>query len=218
VPVRLSDLFSKKDTQDAGSATPQKPAPREEPGANKAARAALLWKQGAKLMAKRKYPQAVASLREAFELEPSRLEGRLNFGAALYMAHHYDEALTHLNYVLAFEPQNAMALLNLAACLDAMGRLDESITTLERLVADRPTWRDAHYNLAVAYYKNRRYEEAETALKTELKINPQHEAARTLLNKVYLMPKSRQPLDTSETLPEPDAPAPASDSAPDTTL
>lgn len=162
-----------------------------ESEAQSGARAGLLWKQGARLMARRKYPQAIEALRAAFALEPSRLEGRLNLGAALYMTREYDEALTHLHYVLAFEPQNAMGLLNLAACLDALGRMDESIAALEKLVIDRPTWRDAHYNLGVAYFKRRDYEGAEAALKAELQLNPQHEAARTLLNKIYLLPRRK---------------------------
>lgn len=150
------------------------------------ARAALLWKQGSRMMERKKYDRALASMREALELEPSRLDGRLNIGAALYMSGEHEEAITHLKYVLAFEPQNTVALLNLAACYDALGRMDESIASLEKLVADRPQWRDAHYNLAVAYYKQNLYEKAIDALRTELRLNPQHEAARTLLNKISL--------------------------------
>ena len=179
--MRLSDLFSKKDDEPVA----------DEPLAQKEARADLLWKQGVRLMERRKYPQAVESLRDAMQLEPSRLEGRLNLGAALYMTQGYEEAITHLRYVLAFEPQNAMALLNLAACYDALGRMDESIEALESLIEDRPTWRDAHYNLAVAYYKRRLFDKAEAALKAELKLNPEHETARTLLNKIYILPHSQ---------------------------
>jgi tetratricopeptide (TPR) repeat protein len=88
--------------------------------------------------------------------------------------------------VLAFEPQNTMALLNLSACYDGLGQLDNSIATLEKLIADRPQWKDAHYNLAVAYYKKKKYQSAMRALKSELQINPDHEAARVLLNKISL--------------------------------
>jgi tetratricopeptide (TPR) repeat protein len=109
-------------------------------------------------------------------------------GAALYLTGQYDEAVTHLKYVLAFDPQNTPALLNLAASYDALGRMDESIETLEKLVADRPQWGDAHYNLAIAYFKRELYDKAMEALKAELQLNPHHEAARTLLNKIYLMP------------------------------
>jgi tetratricopeptide (TPR) repeat protein len=79
-----------------------------------------------------------------------------------------------------------MALLNLAACYDALGDLDNSVTVLEQLVQERPQWKDAHYNLAVAYVKQEKYDEAMEALKTELKLNPKHEMARTLLNKLHL--------------------------------
>jgi tetratricopeptide (TPR) repeat protein len=104
----------------------------------------------------------------------------------LYLVGKLDEAVTHLRYVLAFEPKNTMALLNLAACYDGLGKMDESIETLETVVADRPQWKDAHYNLAVAYFKQKRYDQAIDALKAELELNPQHEAARALLNKIAL--------------------------------
>lgn len=150
------------------------------------ARADLLWQQGSRFLERRKFERAIESMRQAMEIEPSRLDGRLNLGAALYLSGQLEEAITHLKYVLAFEPQNTMALLNLSACYDGLGELDASIETLEKIVADRPEWKDAHYNLAVAYYKKKRFQSAVKALKAELKLNPDHEAARTLLHKVSL--------------------------------
>jgi tetratricopeptide (TPR) repeat protein len=102
-----------------------------------------------------------------------------------------EEAVQHFKYVLAFDPQNTMALLNLAACYDASGDLEQSIATLETLVTERPQWKDAHYNLAIAYFKREHYEKAAEALYAELKLNPGHELARTLLNKIHLrLPQS----------------------------
>ena len=166
----------------------QWPFARRQPKDSQTFRAELLWKQGQRLLERRRYDRAIEAMRMALELEPSRFDGRLNLGAALFLTHQYEEAITHLNYVLAFEPQNTTALINLAACYDALGRSDEAIATLEQLVADRPNWKDAHYNLAVAYFKRESYEKAMDALKAELRLNPQHEAARTLLNKLYLLP------------------------------
>lgn len=159
------------------------------PAANESAqRAADLWKQGAQLLEKRKVGLAIEAMEAAMELEPSRLEGRLNLGAALYLANRAEEAVSHLKYVLAFEEQNSMALLNLAACYDALGQVENSTATLETLVSARPTWKDAHYNLGVAYYKQERYEDAITALRHELALNGKNVAARELLNKIHLMP------------------------------
>ncbi len=152
-------------------------------------------------MERKRYDRAAEIMREAQELEPSRLDGRLNLGAALYMSGAAEEAIAHLRYVLAFDEQNTSALLNLAACYDAVGQSDAAIETLEKLVTNRPNWKDAHYNLAVAYYKRELYKKAMDALKAELRLNPQHEAARTLLNKIYLLPprklagEANQPLE-----------------------
>lgn len=154
---------------------------------SKAARGDRLWKEGSQLLERKRYVKAIEVMRQAQELEPSRLDGRLNLGAALYLIKEYSDAIGHLKYVLALEPQNTVALLNLAACYDALGQMEQSIEVLEQLVADRPQWKDAHYNLAVAYYKIKLYDKAEEALKAELRINPGHDAARTLLNKIYLM-------------------------------
>ena len=151
---------------------------------SRAARAALLWKQGSKLLQLGKTARAIVAMRDAYELEPSRIDGRLNLGAALFLTGEAEEALSHLRYVLAFEPQNTMALLNLAACFDALNRLDESVETLEHLVADRPQWKDAHYNLAVAYYKKRDFQNAERAARAEIEINPENQMALALLDKL----------------------------------
>lgn len=164
-------------------------------------RAELLWKAGSTYLRRKQYLKAIASLSEAHDLEPSRLEGRLNLGAALYLAQRPGEALEHLKYVLAFDPQNTIALLNLAATYDALGQIDNSIATLEQLVKDRPTWADANYNLAVAYLKQERLDDATLALRRELTLNPKHDAARTLLNEVHLKPR-RKPKPEIEPAPE----------------
>lgn len=161
--------------------------------AAKIARAQLLWKQGTRFLERRRPEKAIQSFQEAYAIEPSRLEGRLNLGAALYLAKRPDEALPHLKYVLAIEPHNTIALLNLAATYDALGEIDDSIATLEKLVAGRPNWADANYNLAVAYMKQDRGEEAMAALRRELTINPKHDAARTLLNELHLKIPRKKP-------------------------
>jgi tetratricopeptide (TPR) repeat protein len=155
---------------------------------NESARADLLWKNGARLLARKKNQRAVEVMRQALELEPTRLEGRLNLGAALFLTGQHEEAIGHFRYVLAFDPQSTMALLNLAASLDALGRLEESVETLQLLVERRPAWRDAHYNLGVGLYKLKKYPAAEDALRAELQLNPEHELARELLNTIYRLP------------------------------
>lgn len=171
-------------------AAPEEKAAREEAmhAGNDAARADLLWKNGARLLERKKPERAVEAMRQAFALEPSRLEGRLNLGAALFLTGEHEEAIGHFHYVLAFDPHSTMALLNLAASLDAVGRLEESVDTLQLLVDRRPTWRDAHYNLGVGLYKLKKYTEAQDALRAELKLNPEHGLARELLNTIYRLP------------------------------
>lgn len=171
-------------------AAPKEKAAREAAmrAGNEAARADLLWKNGARLLERKKPERAVEVMRQALALEPSRLEGRLNLGAALFLSGGYEEAVGHFRYVLAFDPQSTMALLNLAASLDALGRLEESVETLQLLVDRRPTWRDAHYNLGVGLYKLKNYTAAQDALRAELKLNPEHQLARDLLNTIYRLP------------------------------
>ena len=179
--------FNKKeaDSAQAPSAPAEAQADARFSAAN-IARAQLLWKQGTRYLERRRPEKAVESFEQAYALEPSRLEGRLNLGAALYLAKRPQEALPHLKYVLAIEPHNTVALLNLAATYDALGYIDDSIQTLEKLVAGRPNWADANYNLAVAYMKQDRADEAAQALRRELVLNPKHDAARTLLNELHL--------------------------------
>jgi tetratricopeptide (TPR) repeat protein len=184
--------FGKKET----------PAPAEEgqtPGTS--VRAEMLWKAGSRYLGRKQYEKALASLQEAYELQPSRLEGRLNLGAVLYLLGRPEEAVPHLKYVLAFDPQNTVALLNLAAAYDAVGELDLSVESLEKLVGDRPNWADANYNLAVAYLKQDRLEDATLALRRELTLNPKHDAARTLLNEVHLKPRRKKAEPTPEGTP-----------------
>lgn len=158
----------------------------DKAGAAKIERAQQLWERGTRHLERRRPEKAVECFEEAYAIEPSRLEGRLNLGAALYLVKRPAEALGHLKYVLAIEPHNTIALLNLAATYDALGDIENSIATLEKLVAGRPNWADANYNLAVAYMKQERVEEATAALRRELTLNPKHDAARTLLNELHL--------------------------------
>ena len=143
-------------------------------------------KQGARALAKKKPQDALAPLEAALEKEPSSFEGRINLATAHYLTGQHEKAAPHLRYVLAIENTHPTALLNLAACLDAMGELDESIECLETLLESRPSWKDGHYNLAIAYLKRKDKDKAESALKRELELDPQHRAARDLLNKVYI--------------------------------
>lgn len=191
-------------------------------GPGSAVRADMLWRAGSKYLSRKQYDKAIASLEEAFTLQPSRLEGRLNLGAALYLVGRPEEAVGHLKYVLAFDPQNTVALLNLAAAYDALGELEKSVESLEKLVGDRPNWADANYNLAVAYLKQDRLEDATLALRRELTLNPKHEAARTLLNEVHLkprrkkappMPEAAPPENALEAAPEAEKPEPSADNS-----
>ncbi len=159
---------------------------KEDAGDAKIKRAQRLWSEGTRHLEKRRPEKALQCFERAFEIEPFRLEGRLNMGAALFLVKKPAEALGHLKYVLAIEPGNTVALLNLAATYDALGEIENSIQTLEKLVAGRPNWADANYNLAVAYMKCDRADEATAALRRELTINPKHDAARTLLNDLHL--------------------------------
>jgi tetratricopeptide (TPR) repeat protein len=168
----------------------QEPEDSSENAASK--EATRLWAKGSGHLERKNYKRAAAVMREALQLEPSRLEGRLNLGAALYLLGENEEAMTHFKYVLAFDPQNTMALLNLAASQDKSGDLDGSVRTLEALVENRPNWRDAHYNLGVALFKQKNYEKAAEALKAELRLNPEHILARDLLNEIHLMPPGRK--------------------------
>ena len=132
-------FFQRKKTDDeaTGSSSAQSSLaqlPSAE-GASAGERADLLWQQGSRLLERKRYVRAVQVMEQAFELEPSRLDGRLNLGAALYLAGRQAEAVPHLKYVLALEPQNTPALLNLAACYDALEMMDESIGVLSQPLA-----------------------------------------------------------------------------------
>lgn len=159
---------------------------RDDAEKTSAEKASRLWMKGSRLLARRQPTRAIEAMRAAMEIEPSRLDGRLNFGAALLMADRADEAIPHFRYVLAFDAQNTMALLNLAAAQDKIGDLNGSVQTLANLVEHRPTWKDAHYNLAVALMKQDEFDRASEALKAELRLNPEHALARDLLTDLNL--------------------------------
>jgi len=151
-----------------------------------AERAQELRKKGTKLLARKRFSEALEFLRQAAEIEPNNFEGRVNLGSACYLTGQYEEAIRHFRYVLGIDPYHPMALLNLAAALDAVGNLEESIRTLEQLRHARPKFPDVHYNLAIAYMKQEDYAKAEEMLRQELQLNPKNENARSLLNKLYL--------------------------------
>jgi rhomboid protease GluP len=73
---------------------------------------------------------------------------------------------------------------NLAICLLATGKTDQAGALLARILAAQPANAAAHANLGILLYQNGRTEEAIPHLKEAIRLDPNNQPARQLLEQL----------------------------------
>jgi tetratricopeptide (TPR) repeat protein len=112
---------------------------------------------------------AVARLREALEIRPDYLAGRVKLARTLLDTGHLDES-GPLFIALLDEPKaEPEALFGLGRIAAAHGKHEEAIQKFQRAIALFPDWGAAHYSLALSLRAIGRREEAQRALDSHAK-------------------------------------------------
>lgn len=129
--------------------------------------AALRLRIGTAHLQQGNYPQALAELLTAVELDPNSPIIHNNLALAYYVREKYVEAEHHLQTALELEPKYTDARNNLGRVYISLKKYDEAITELTATTQDLtyPSPEKAYSNLALAYYKKGDYAKAkETSL------------------------------------------------------
>jgi tetratricopeptide (TPR) repeat protein len=126
IPGEAGDLERK-------AALRSRPAVIHQPGDTKAT-ADL----GDMLMSRRKWDEAISTLREVIRLDPKDIASRLNLGMALWNAGKLDESAAELRETIRLVPGWPRAHNNLGYVLRMQGRLDEAIAEFREAVRLQP--------------------------------------------------------------------------------
>jgi tetratricopeptide (TPR) repeat protein len=103
---------------------------------------------GNALHALARYDEALASYRQALQLQPGHRNAQLGQGKACWSLGRLTDALDSYDAVLAQEPDLPEALMNRGDILLALGRRDEAVAALRRAIACGADEERIHYVLA----------------------------------------------------------------------
>jgi tetratricopeptide (TPR) repeat protein len=131
----------------------------------------------------------------ALELDPSRAKVHHNLGAAYGSKGLVDKGIEHCRAALKLKPDLARAHGDLATLLLSKGLTEEAIEHYERRLALGPAPAQTHFNLGLAYIKTGNVGSARRQLETALRIRPDFQEARRLLDRI---PGAKQLPDEKE--------------------
>jgi len=147
--------------------------------------------QGSVALQKGRIRRALKLLKQAVALKPDHVEARVNYGSALYVSGRIEEAEAQFRAALEFDPENPYAMSNLATIYYRKGNVERAIELLEEVVRKYPDHPDVNYNLAAAYTALGDFERARAHALRELELNPGHERAKILLERLRIEEEGR---------------------------
>lgn len=94
---------------------------------------------------------AEAAYRNAFEIEPSHVDSRINLGRLRHAAQALIEAEALYRHAVALDSGHAVAHFNLGVVLEDRGEVQEAMEMYKRSLQCDPQVAEAHFNLARLY-------------------------------------------------------------------
>lgn len=91
---------------------------------------------------------AEAAYRNAFRVDPSHVDSRINLGRMRHAAQALDEAETLYREAIELAPKHGVAHFNLGVVLEDQGSIDEAMREYHAALACDPPVAEAHFNLA----------------------------------------------------------------------
>ncbi len=114
------------------------------------------------LMGLGRFPESIAHMQKAEQLDPLSSMVQSSFGRVLYRARKFDEAVRRLNRAIELEPRNPAAYGRLADVYSEMGRHADALATWDR--AQSPDSGEGPAHLARLYARAGRRKEARRML------------------------------------------------------
>jgi tetratricopeptide (TPR) repeat protein len=94
---------------------------------------------------------ALQAYQRAIELDPARMDARINLGRLLHEQGRMDEAAQTYRDAIEAGGHEALLFYNLGVLLDDMERKPEAVKAYEAALREDPQMADCHYNLALLY-------------------------------------------------------------------
>ena len=94
---------------------------------------------------------AIASYRQALELDPHHVEANLNLGRLFHEQGEFGKAEEHYRHASAADPRDCTAAYNLGVVLEDLSRFSEAAEAYRKAIVLDPRMKEAHFNLAGVY-------------------------------------------------------------------
>ena len=94
---------------------------------------------------------AVRAYERAIQIDPSRMDARINLGRLLHELGRFDDAATVYHAAIDAGGREALLFYNLGVLFDDMDRKPDAIKAYETALQHDPQLADCHYNLALLY-------------------------------------------------------------------
>ena len=128
--------------------------------------------QGLNYREQERYPEAIATLKQAVAIEPTNLSGRILLGWTQHKAKQNDDAAETLLQALQLNPFNVQTLNALGIVYLVEGHLTAAIAAHTWAGILQPTNEIPSYNLSLAFERVRQYNFAIATAKTAAKLEP----------------------------------------------
>lgn len=114
--------------------------------------------QGLAYRKQEKFPEAIAALKKAVELDPKNVAGRVILGWTLHLASREEEAASSLWSAIWLKPRTVEAFNALGIVYLVQGNLPQSVMVHSWAALLKPDNEIAYYNLSLAYHRLKQYD------------------------------------------------------------
>ena len=139
---------------------------------------------GLSLAAEQRYSDALKHYEAALKLRPNNANAHYNIAVAMKALQRTNDVILHLQQVVALNPQFREARYNLASELARQGKLEAAVAEYRETINRWPQLVDAYYGLASTLVQLHQLDRAAEAARTALRLNPNHAAAKALLQQL----------------------------------
>jgi Flp pilus assembly protein TadD len=119
-----------------------------------------------------RYPEAIAALKQAVELDPENLSGRVLLGWTQHKAGQETEAAATLSQTFSLNPFDVPTLNALGIVYLVSGKLGAAVSSHAWAAILKPDNEIAYYNLSLAFERLKQYDWAVATAKEAAKLEP----------------------------------------------
>jgi len=130
--------------------------------------------QGLGLMNTQKYPEANELFRQAVEIDPANITGRMNLGSTFVLLRKYDEARAQFEEILRRSPDYAKAHQSLGMLAAQLENDEEAVKHFRAGLTVDKNLADANLALGDALMRLKKYSEAEAAYRRQMELTPRN--------------------------------------------